>query len=478
MVQEIIKKALSYDDVLLMPRYSTIVSRKDVDTSSQLTGKLKLEIPIVSSNMDTVTESNMAIAMARMGGIGIIHRYMTTDDQVKEVLKVKRAEAIFIERPYTLNVDLKLQDAIELMDQKKITGIPIVDEVGRFVGILTNRDLMFENNLNKPIKDLMTPKGKAITAPYGIDIETAKTILKEHKVEKLPLIDNNGILKGLVTLKDIRNKEKYPNASKDSKGRLLVGGAIGVRGDYLERAEALIEANCDVLVIDIAHGHHENMLKTIRALRDKFGNIQLIAGNVATARGTEELIKAGADAIKVGVGGGSICVTRIVTGFGVPQLSAILDSARVAKDYGIPIIADGGIKQAGDITKALAAGASTVMLGNLLAGTDESPGQTIIKEGRKFKVYRGMAGFGANMSKRERDGVEKDLSDVVPEGVEGKVPYRGSVNEVVYQLIGGYRSGLSYAGAKNINELWNNAEFVEITQAGLRESHSHDIDKM
>ena len=471
-----IQDSLSYDDVLLVPKFSNITSRKHVDTSSQLTRGIKINVPIISANMDTVTESATAIAMARQGGIGIIHRFLPIKEHVEEVLAVKRSEAIIIEKPYTLSPEHTVKDAKILMGQKKITGIPVVDNAGRFAGILTRKDLMFEDNNLRVIADVMTPKPDAVTAPINTSVETAKEIFRENKIEKLPLVDKNGILKGLITAKDILKREMYPLASKDSKGRLLVGGAIGVRGDYLERAEALVNAECDVLCIDIAHGHSQTVIETIKALRERFSDVKIIAGNVATAEGTLDLINAGADAIKCGVGGGSVCSTRIVTGSGVPQFSAVFGCAEVANDAGIPIIADGGIKSSGDIVKALAAGASTVMLGNLLAGTEESPGQTVIKNGRKFKIFRGMAGFGANISKRERDNGFDDISDVVPEGVEGTVPYKGNLSEVIYQLLGGLRSGMSYCGAHTIEELWKNAEFIKITSAGMKESHPHDID--
>ncbi len=469
---------LTYDDILLVPKFSDINSRKQVDTSSNLTKRLKLNTPIASANMDSVTESSMAIAMARQGGIGIIHRFLPIQEQVEEVLKVKRSEAIIIENPYTLTPEHNLKDASKLMNEKQITGILVTDGAGRFAGILTKKDMMFEDNLLKKIEEIMTKKEKSITASPETGIDAAKEIFRENKIEKLPLVDKGGMLKGLITAKDIQKKEMHPLASKDKKGRLIVGAAIGIKGDYLERAESLINAGCDVLVVDVAHGHHQNVIKTIEAIRDKFGDAELIAGNVATPEGTLDLINAGADAIKCGVGGGSVCSTRIVTGAGFPQLSAVLECAKVANEVGIPLIADGGIKSSGDITKALAAGASTVMLGNMLGGTEESPGQTIIKGGRKFKIYRGMAGFGANISKRERENNFEniDISDVVPEGVEGSIPYRGNVAEVIYQLIGGLKSGMSYCGSHSIKELWEKSEFVRITGAGLKESHPHDID--
>ena len=473
-----IKEGLSYDDVLLVPKFSDIISRKQVDTSAPLTKTLRLNIPLISANMDSVTEVNMAIAVARQGGIGIIHRFMTIEDQVKEVLKVKRAEAIIIERPYTLPPEASLREARKMMEEKGVNGLLIIDEFGRYMGILTHRDIMFEEDPSLPVRQLMTSKEKSIFAPWGINLEQATQILREKKVEKLPILDEGGYLKGLITLKDIKRKEQYPLASQDSKGRLLVGAAIGVRGDSLDRAEALLQAGCDVLVIDIAHGHSDAVIETIKALKERFVGVQVIAGNVATAEATTDLIMAGADAIKVGVGGGSICVTRVVTGAGVPQLTAVLECAKIAKEFNVPVIADGGIKVSGDITKSLAAGASTVMLGNLLAGTEESPGQTIIRSGRKFKIYRGSAGFGAVMARKQRENgkEEADLSEVVPEGVEGTLPYRGNVAEVIHQLMGGLRSGMSYCGAHNLIELWQKAEFVKMSGAGLRESHAHDIE--
>ncbi len=475
-----IKEGLSYDDVLLVPKFSDIISRKQVDTSTPLTKTLRLNIPLISANMDSVTEANMAIALARQGGIGIIHRFMTVEDQVKEVLKVKRAEAIIIERPYTLPPEASLREARKMMEEKGVNGLLIVDEFGRYMGILTHRDIMFEEEPSLPVRQLMTSKEKSIFAPWGINLEQAKQVLREKKVEKLPILDEGGYLKGLITLKDIKRKEQYPLASQDSKGRLLVGAAIGVRGDSLERAEALLQAGCDVLVIDIAHGHSDAVIETIKALKERFLGVQVIAGNVATAEATKDLILAGADAVKVGVGGGSICVTRVVTGAGVPQLTAVIDCAKIAKEFNVPLIADGGIKVSGDITKSLAAGASTVMLGNLLAGTEESPGQTIIRGGRKFKIYRGSAGFGAVMARKQRENSkeEADLSEVVPEGVEGTLPYKGNVAEVIHQLIGGLRSGMSYCGAHNMTELWQKAEFVKMSAAGLRESNAHDIEMM
>ncbi|MBS3119180.1 IMP dehydrogenase [Candidatus Woesearchaeota archaeon] len=471
-----IKEGLSYDDVLLVPKFSDIISRRQVDTSTQLTKTLRLNIPLISANMDSVTEANMAIAVARQGGIGIIHRFMTIEDQVKEVLKVKRAEAIIIERPYTLPPEASLREARKMMEEKGVNGLLIIDEFGRYMGILTHRDIMFEEDPSLPVRQLMTSKEKSIFAPWGINLEQAKQILREKKVEKLPILDEGGYLKGLITLKDIKRKEQYPLASQDSKGRLLVGAAIGVRGDSLERAEALLQAGCDVLVIDIAHGHSDAVIETIKALKERFVGVQVIAGNVATAEATKDLIMAGADAIKVGVGGGSICVTRVVTGAGVPQLTAVLECAKVAKEFNVPLIADGGIKVSGDITKSLAAGASTVMLGNLLAGTEESPGTVVLREGKKYKIYRGSAGYGTALSrKQQKIGDQINITEYTPEGVESLVPYKGHVNEVVNQLLGGLRSGMSYSGARTIEELKEKVKFVKISGAGFKESSYHDV---
>ncbi len=478
MVQEIkdLREALAFEDVLLVPKYSNISSRKNLDVSTMLTRTIKLSIPIVSGDMDTVTESKMAIAMARLGGIGFIHRFMPLEDQANEVLKVKRAEAIIIEKPYTLTPNHTLKDAKKLMEQQNITGIPITDEVGRFVGILTNRDMLFEDNLLKSIEEIMTKKSDAVYGSEGINIEAAKKILKENKIEKLPLLDKNGMLKGLVTSKDLLTKDMYPNASKDKKGRLLAGATIGVKGDYLERVEALLNVGCDVLCIDIAHGHSELVIDTIKALRDKFGDIQIVAGNVATAEGTLDLINAGADGVRTGIGNGRICTTRIVTGSGVPQLTAIIDCAKVAKDFDVPIMADGGTGGiTGNIVKSMAAGASNVMLHGTLAGTDESPGVTLIKNGMKYKVYRGSASFGASMARSERFGKEID-EDYNPEGVEALVPYKGNLNDVMKQILSGLRSGMSYCGAWNIKELHEKAEFIRITNAGWKESLPHNVD--
>lgn len=471
-----IEEALTYDDILIIPKYSNINSRKNVDISTNLTPKIKLNIPMVSGNMDTVTESKMAIAMARLGGMGIIHRYMSIKDQVTEILKVKRAEAIIIEKPYTLTPEHTLKDAKNLMTEYNITGIPITDEVDRFSGILTRRDMMFEDNLLRPISEVMTSKQNAVTADYGTDIEAAKKILKANKIEKLPLLDKNGTLKGLITAKDLLRKEQYPLTIKDKKGRLLVAAAIGVKGDYIERAEALINAGCDVLCIDIAHGHSELAINAIKSVKDKFGNIEVIAGNVATEEATYDLIKAGADCIKAGLGSGSTCTTRLVAGTGYPQFSLVLKCAKVTNEVSIPLMADGGIGGlAGNFTKAIAAGSSTVMRSRSLAGTDESPGIAIMRNGKKYKIYRGSASFGANMARNERNNQAID-EEYNPEGVEALVPYSGSVEEIIKPFLAGLRSGMSYTGAHNIKEFWEKAEFVRITQAGIKESYPHDIE--
>ena len=469
-------EGLTFDDVMLIPKKSNVISRKEVNTKTNLTSKIFLNIPIVSSNMDTVTESNMAIAIAREGGIGIIHRFIPINKQVEEVLKVKRSETIIIENPYTLNVDSTLEEAKILMDEKDVGGIIIKDN-NKLVGILTHRDVLFQNNLNFKVSDFMSRD--LVTAEEGISIDDAKKILHENRIEKLPLVDKTGNLKGLITTKDILKKEKFPKAAKDFKGRLLVGAAVGVKHDYMDRAEALVNAGVDVIVIDIAHGHSEYCINAIKNIKKNFNELQLIAGNVATKEGCEDLINAGADGVKVGVGGGTICITRIVSGAGVPQLTSVMECSKVAKNYNIPIISDGGIRHSGDITKAIAAGASAVMIGSLLAGTEESPGKAIIKNGRKYKIYRGSTSFDATISRKARlDSAEMEsfIDEVVPEGVESTVPFKGRLSEVIYQLIGGLKSGMSYCGANSINELMDTGEFIKISNASLRESHSHDVD--
>jgi len=471
-----IRIGLAFDDVLLVPKKSTIETRKAANTKTKLSKHIELNIPVISANMDTVTESAMAIAMARQGGIGTIHRFLSISEQVAEVTRVKRSEGILIEQPVTITPDRIVREASQLMRQHGIGGLLVVNE-GKLVGILTSRDLRFEENLDVSVEKAMTKD--LVTAPVGTTIEDAKRMLKEHKIEKLPIVDKEMRVRGLITGKDIIKRHQFPQASKDSKGRLRVGAAIGVKDDFVERAAALIDAGADVLVVDIAHGHSDLSIRTVAQIRDKFGSVELIAGNVATAQGTKDLIEAGVDAVKVGVGAGSICITRIVTGAGVPQLTAVMDCAEVANAKGVPVIADGGIRNSGDLTKAIAAGASSAMIGSLLAGTDEAPGIIISRPTGRFKMSRGMASLGAALgrSTRERgkEMEEQELLNYVPEGVEGLVPYRGAATEVISNLIGGLRSGMSYCGATNIKELQQNAEFIRVTEAGYKESQPHDI---
>ena len=473
-------QGLTFDDVLLVPKRSPIVSRSQTNLRTKLSRNITLNIPIISANMDTVTESGMAIALAREGGIGIIHRFMTIEDQVDEILKVKRSESVMIEQPYTIKPDLTVAEAKKAMEEYSVSGL-LVEEGGKLLGIITRRDITFEKNNKLKVSELMTKD--VITAKAGITIDQAKEILHNKRIEKLPVVDDKKHIVGLITSKDILKMEQYPYASKDKKGRLLVGAAVGVKGDYLERTEALLEAGADVIVVDIAHGHSENAINTVHMIKKAFPDSELIAGNVATGEGSRDLIKAGVDAVKVGVGSGSICITRVVTGSGVPQLTAVIDSVKVARDYEVPIISDGGIRNSGDITKALAAGASSVMIGSLFGGTDESPGKTLVKNGKKFKMYRGMASFYASLGRKYREAGPQvvdsdDLNDYVPEGVEAMVPYNGSVVEIIRQMAGGLRSGLSYCGAKTIPEMQKNAEFIKITSAGYIESQSHDVDLM
>ena len=474
---KIVYEAYTFDDLLLEPAYSEVLP-KDVDVSTWLTPKIKLNIPLISAAMDTVTESRMAISIAREGGIGVIHRNMSIEEQVKEVERVKKSESGMIYDPVTVSPDTPIKQDLKLMEEYKISGIPVVEGKERkLLGIVTNRDLRFESDLSRPVREVMTTEN-LITAKPGITLEEAKKILHQHRIEKLLIVDEEFCLKGLITIKDIEKIIKYPNACKDELGRLRVGAAIGVGKDRLAHAEALLKAGCDVLFIDSAHGHTKNVIETIKEIKHHFPNCQLVAGNVATAEGAGALIKAGADGIKVGIGPGSICTTRIVAGIGVPQLTAIHNCAVVAEKYGIPVIADGGIRFSGDITKAIGAGAHAVMIGNLFAGTEEAPGETILYEGRTYKVYRGMGSLGAMMKRggRERYGQEgEDTSKFVPEGVEGRVPYRGPVSNMISQLIGGLKSGMGYCGCRTIEELRKKARFVKITPSGYRESHVHDV---
>lgn len=467
------KEGLTFDDVLLIPAKSEVLP-KDTDTSTFLTRKIKLNIPLMSAGMDTVTESKLAIAIAREGGIGIIHKNMSIENQAMEVDKVKRSEHGVIVDPFHLSPDHVISDAMELMERYRISGVPITDQKGRLVGILTNRDLRFETEYSRKVSEVMT-KDNLITAPVGTNLVQAESILKKHKIEKLPLVDEKGYLKGLITIKDIEKAIQYPHSAKDSGGRLLVGAAVGVTSDMIDRVEALVSSKVDVIVIDTAHGHSKGVVEAVRKIKNNFPNLQLIAGNVATAEATKELIEAGVDAVKVGIGPGSICTTRVVTGVGVPQITAVYDCAAEADKHGVPVIADGGVKYSGDVVKALAAGASVVMLGSLFAGTAESPGEMEIYQGRSFKVYRGMGSLGA-MACGSRDRYfQEDSKKLVPEGVEGRVPYKGPLSETIYQLVGGLRSGMGYCGTKTIEELRKNTQFIRITAAGLRESHPHDV---
>jgi IMP dehydrogenase len=468
------KEGLTFDDVLLLPAASDVLPSQ-VDTSTRITNRIQLNIPIVSAGMDTVTEARMAIAIAREGGIGVIHKNLSIEDQAGEVDKVKRSESGIIVDPIFLSPEHSISDALELMARYHISGVPIVDSDHKLVGILTNRDLKFEENFDQPIGNVMT-KDNLVTAPEHTTLEEAKRILHKHRIEKLPLVDDNYRLKGLITIKDIEKARQYPNSAKDAHGRLRVAAAVGVGHDVMERASALVKAGVDVLVIDTAHGHSKRVVETTTLLKQEFGSqVDIISGNIATAEAAEALIAAGADAIKVGVGPGSICTTRIISGVGVPQLTAIWDCAQVAQKYGVPVIADGGICYSGDIVKALAAGADAVMLGSIMAGTEESPGEIEIYQGRSYKVYRGMGSLGAMKAGSRDRYFQEDSSKLVPEGVEGRVPYKGSVSETVFQLVGGLRSGMGYCGARNIKALKENARFVRITPAGMHESHPHSV---
>jgi IMP dehydrogenase len=475
MLDKQIPFGLTYDDVLLIPAASDVLPDQ-VDISTQLTREIRLSIPLLSAAMDTVTEAPTAISMAQEGGIGILHRNLSISDQVAEVGRVKKSEAGMIVDPITMHPDEKVERAMALMSQYRISGVPIVDEDNRLVGILTNRDLRFEKEMQRPVREVMT-KENLVTVPPGTTLDQAKDLLQQYRIEKLPVVDTHFRLTGLITIKDIEKARKYPNSSKDSMGRLRVGAAVGVGGERDERVDALLKSGVDVIAVDTAHGHSKMVIDAVRAIKSQWPHAQVLAGNVATGEATKALIEAGADAIKVGVGPGSICTTRVVAGAGVPQITAIAEAAAVADSYGVPVIADGGVKYSGDITKAIAAGASLVMIGSLLAGTEESPGELILYQGRSYKVYRGMGSIGAmKMGSRDRyfQG-KRDESELVPEGIEGRVPYRGPVSSVVYQLLGGLRAGMGYTGCPTIEDLRKNGKFVRISPAGLRESHVHDV---
>jgi IMP dehydrogenase len=473
MIPDSIQEGLTFDDVLLVPSRSDVIPG-ETDTRTMLTRGIHLNIPIVSAAMDTVTESHLAIALAQQGGVGFIHRNMSLDRQAEEVDRVKRSESGMIVDPVTITPDKKISDALALMERYRISGVPVVSTAGRLVGILTNRDLRFETRFDMPISDVMT-KDNLITVPVGTTLDDAEEILHHHRVEKLLVVDENYSLKGLITVKDIQKKLKYPNSAKDSQGRLRVGAAIGATGDYLERAQELVRRKVDVIAIDTAHGHSSRVMQAVQTVKSKLPEVQLIAGNIGTYEAACDLIKLGVDGIKVGIGPGSICTTRVVSGAGVPQITAIADCSRAARGTGVPVIADGGIKFSGDITKAIAAGADAVMIGSLLAGTDESPGETILYQGRTFKTYRGMGSLGAMASGNTDRYAQDPNAKLVPEGIEGRVVSKGPLSELVYQLVGGLRSGMGYCGCRDIPQLQQNAKFMRISPAGLRESHVHDV---
>ncbi|MEE9431670.1 MAG: IMP dehydrogenase [Melioribacteraceae bacterium] len=475
-IEKIIFEGLTFDDLLLVPAKSNVLPR-ETNIETKLTRGINLKIPFLSAAMDTVTESNMAIAMAAQGGIGIIHKNMSIAQQATEVDKVKRSESGMITNPITLTANKKVADATELMEKYHISGIPIVDKQKKLIGILTNRDLRFEPNQNLKISSVMTSK-KIRTAPVGTTLEQAEVLLQKYKVEKLPVVDDHRILKGLITFKDISKKKNFPNACKDNLGRLRAGAAVSVSNDTMERVAALVKANVDVIVVDTAHGHSEGVLKTVKKIKKKYPKLQLVAGNIVTKEAALELVELGIDGVKVGIGAGSICTTRVVAGVGVPQVSAVMEVAEALKDTGVPVIADGGVKQTGDVAKVIAAGADTVMMGGMFAGVEETPGEKILFEGRSFKMYRGMGSIGA-MKKGSKDryfqDMEDDIKKLVPEGVEGRVPFKGALSDTVYQFIGGLRAAMGYCGASNIAEFKNKTRFVKISSSGLRESHPHDV---
>ena len=472
MIPEVIPEGLTFDDVLLQPAHSA-VTPAEADTTTRLTPKIELKIPLLSSAMDTVTESHMAIALAQQGGIGVIHRNMSIERQAEEVDRVKRSESGMIVDPVTIEPERKISEALELMSHYRISGVPVTKN-GKLVGILTNRDLRFENRYDLPISDVMT-KENLVTVPVGTTLEDARRILHTHRVEKLLVVDDQFTLKALITVKDIQKKLKYPNAAKDSQGRLRVAAAIGATGDFLERAQELLRKKVDVIAVDSAHGHSQRVMDAIKALKHALPDLEVIAGNVASFEGARDLVALGADGIKVGIGPGSICTTRVVSGAGVPQITAIAECSKATRAAKIPLISDGGVKYSGDLTKAIAAGADTVMIGSLLAGTDESPGETILYQGRTFKSYRGMGSMGANPAGTSERYAQTGGGKLVPEGIEGRVPYKGPLADMSYQLVGGLRAGMGYCGCRNIAELQQNARFLRVTSAGLRESHVHDV---
>lgn len=473
---------LTFDDVLLVPKRSSIRSRSAVDTSTWLVRGIRMAIPIISANMDTVTEAPMAIVMAQTGGLGVIHRFMSIEHQAEAVRRVKRSESFVVENPITIRADATLEEARNKMVETDVGGLVVTDENGRLLGLLTTRDILLAPSRIILVKEVMTPRQRLVIAPANEPLDAARLALHAHRIEKLPLVDEENRVVGLITAQDIIKLQEHPNATKDSKGHLRVGVAVGVRSPDVERAKICVQAGADVVVVDIAHGHAVHVIEMVRALKQALPEVTVIAGNIATAQAVRDLVLAGADAVKVGVGAGSICTTRIITGFGVPQLTAIMECAQVGQELGVPIIADGGVRTSGDLTKALAAGASTVMLGSLLAGTDESPGASVVRNSRRFKVVRGMASLSANIARKEIEKLGEvdpdEWESIVPEGVEALVPHRGSVADILYQLVGGLRSGMSYAGAATIEELWQNSEFIRITPAGEKESGSHNVSEI